>query len=110
MQHRTKPSWQQTKPSFRLLSEPPSYPPPAQPTTTSGNGNGVGPSLARGAGPPPLTGSTLPPPATGNGRHLATCSIPTQNIHDQPKLNIDLAGHEWLGINAYNIDHLISTH
>ena len=52
LQHRTKPSWQQTKPSFRLLSEPPSSSLPA-PTTTQ-------PTVTSAAPPP-----TLPTPATG---------------------------------------------
>ena len=77
LQHRTKPSWQQTKPSFRLLSEPPSsslpVPTTAQPTVTSGNGGTF--SLAKGvAAPPP----TLPTPATGiimKGGPLLTAEV-----------------------------------
>ena len=75
LQHRTKPSWQQTKPSFRLLSEPPSSslpaPTTAQPTVTSGNGNGGTFSLAKGAAAPP---PTLPTPATGIIMKEGPCS------------------------------------
>ena len=60
MQHRTKPSWQQTQPSFKLfLGGPPSVPP------SQGRLGTTGPRAGSGVGLPPLGKPSEPPTADG---------------------------------------------